>query len=70
MASRREMEERIVQKYGYFLSQNQVREFTGKGTHQTAVFCADIPFSRDGRKKSYFASDIAKKLCEQQQTAV
>lgn len=70
MASKREIAEDIRRQYGNFLSQNQIRQYMGKGSHQTAEFVANIPFIRDGRKKSFFAMDVARKLYEQQQTAI
>ncbi len=70
MASKAEIRAELRELYGNVLSQAQVGEFLGKGTHQTAEWVADVPFMREKRKKSFLAIDIARKIYEQQQTAV
>ena len=70
MATKREIVEDIRGQYGNVLSQEQVRKYLGKGTHETMAFLADVPFMRERRKKSYLAIDIGRKLWEMQQTAV
>ena len=70
MASKAEIRAELRELYGNVLSQSQVKEYLGKGDHQTAAFVQDIPFTRDGRKKSFLAIDVARKIFEQQQTAV
>lgn len=70
MASKAEFRAEIRELYGNFLSQNQVREYLGKGTRQTIEWLQDVPYTSAGRKKSYSAIDIARKRYEEQQTAV
>lgn len=70
MASKAEIRAELRELYGNVLSQNQVRQYLGKGTHQTAEWLRDVPFVQEGRKKNYLSIDIARKLYEQQQTAV
>lgn len=70
MASKAEIRAELRELYGNVLSQNQVRQYLGKGTTQTIEWLKDVPFTREGRKKNYLAIDIARKYYEQQQTAV
>ena len=70
MASKAEIRAELRELYGNVLSQTQVKEYLGKGDHQTAAWVQDIPFTRDGKKKRFLAIDIARKLYEQQQTAI
>ena len=69
MATKREITEDLRRQYGNVLSQNQVREYLGRGTRQTAEFLEDVPFMQEKRKKSFLAIDIARKIFEMQQTA-
>ncbi len=70
MASKAEIRAELRELYGNVLSQSQVKEYLGKGDHQAAAFVQDIPFTRDGRKKRFLAIDVARKIYEQQQTAI
>lgn len=66
MASKREIVAEIRAQYGNVLSQNQVRQFLGRGTHQTMDFVADLPYIQTGRAKKFFAIDVGRKLYELQ----
>lgn len=70
MATKAEIRAELRELYGNVLSQGQVKEYLGKGDHQIAEWVQDVPFTRDGRKKRFLAIDIARKLYEQQQTAI
>lgn len=70
MASKAEIRAELRELYGNVLSQSQVKDYLGKGDHQTAAFVQDLPFTRDGRKKNFLAIDVARKIYEQQQTAL
>ena len=70
MATKAEIRAELRELYGNTLSQRQVKEYLGKGSSQTAEWVKDIPFIQEGRKKCFFAIDIARKLYEQQQTAI
>ena len=66
MASKREIVAELRAQYGNMLSQNQIRQFLGRGTHQTMDFTSDLPYMQTGRAKKYFAIDVARKLYELQ----
>ena len=66
MASKRDIVSEIRSQYGNTLSQNQVRQYLGFGTHQTMAFVSDIPYIQTGRAKRFFAIDIGRKLYEMQ----
>lgn len=68
MATKREITEDLRRQYGNVLSQTEVRKYLRKGVQETADWLADVPFMREGRKKSFLAIDIARKISESQQT--
>lgn len=68
MATKREITEELRRQYGNVLSQNEVREYLRKGSNETAAWLADVPFMREGRKKSFLAIDIARKISDSLQT--
>ena len=70
MATKAEIRAELRELYGNVLSQAQIMNYLKKGKSQTAEWVKDIPFTREGRKKRFLAIDVARKLYEQQQTAV
>jgi len=70
MNRRREIAEDIRAQYGNALSQRQVGEYLSMSHDTLITFVADIPFLRQGRKKTFLAADIARKIDMMQQTAV
>lgn len=69
MATKREITDDIRRQFGNVLSQNQVKQYLGRGDRQTAEFLVDVPFVQEKRKKSFLAIDVARKLYDLQQTA-
>lgn len=69
MATKREITDDIRRQFGNVLSQNQVKQYLGRGDRQTAEFLVDVPFIQEKRKKSFLAIDVARKLYDLQQTA-
>lgn len=62
--TKKEIAADIRQQVGNVLSTNQVGEYLGMSPKPLRAFLADVPCFELGRKKCYFAIDLAKRLAE------